>query len=193
MTALVALEIGDPGQIIRIPREAVGTEGSSIYLFEGEELTLEQLLYALLLESANDAATAIAVGLCGSMEAFAEQMNRKADALGLENTHFMNPHGLDHAEHYTTAQDLAKITREALRNEGYMLRKSIPLYLEPGSGRFEILFLFVPDRAGLLGLNPALAHRSRNIQRPKERPTHAKKSEIPHFVQQTPSFKQRKD
>ena len=82
---------------------------------------------------------------------------------------------------------------KALRNEGYMLRKSIPLYLEPGSGRFEILFLFVPDRAGLLGLNPALAHRSRNIQCPKERPTHAKKSEIPHFVQQTPSFKQRKD
>ena len=82
---------------------------------------------------------------------------------------------------------------KAFRNEGYILRKSIPLYLEPGSGKFEILFLFVPDRAGLLGQNPALAHRSRNIQRPKERPTYAKKSEIPHFVQQTPSFKQRKD
>ena len=82
---------------------------------------------------------------------------------------------------------------KALRNEGYMLRKSIPLYLEPGSGKFEILFLFVPDRAGLLGQNPALAHRSRNIQRPKERLLSSKKSEIPHFVQQTPSFKQRKD
>lgn len=82
---------------------------------------------------------------------------------------------------------------KAFRNEGYMLRKSIPLYLEPGSGKFEILFLFVPDRAGLLGQNPALAHRSRNIQRPKERPQRSKMSEIPHFVQQIPSFKQRKD
>ena len=82
---------------------------------------------------------------------------------------------------------------KAFRNEGYVLRKSIPLYLEPGSGRFEILFLFVPDRVGLLGQNPAMAHRSRNIQRPKERPQSSKKCEIPHFVQQTPSFRQRKD
>jgi hypothetical protein len=82
---------------------------------------------------------------------------------------------------------------KAFRNEGYVLRKSIPLYLEPGSGKFEILFLFVPDRVGLLGQNPALAHRSRNIQRPKERPQRSKMSEIPHFVQQIPSFKQRKD
>ena len=82
---------------------------------------------------------------------------------------------------------------KAFRNEGYVLRKSIPLYLEPGSGRFEILFLFVPDRVGLLGQNPAMAHRSRNIQRPKERPQSSKKCEIPHFVQQTASFKQRKD
>ena len=82
---------------------------------------------------------------------------------------------------------------KAFRNEGYVLRKSIPLYLEPGSGRFEILFLFVPDRVGLLGQNPAMAHRSRNIQRPKERPQSSKKCEIPHFVQQAPSFRQRKD
>ena len=82
---------------------------------------------------------------------------------------------------------------KAFRNEGYVLRKSIPLYLEPGRGVFEILFLFVPDRAGLLGQNPALAHRSRNIQRPKERIQRANMSDIPHFVQKTPSFKQRKD
>jgi len=81
----------------------------------------------------------------------------------------------------------------AFRNEGYILRKSIPLYLEPGRGNFEILFLFVPDRVGLLGQNPAQAHRSRNIQRPKERPTRSKMSDIPHFVQKTPSFRQRKD
>jgi len=82
---------------------------------------------------------------------------------------------------------------KSFRNEGYMLRKSIPFYLEPGRGNFEILFLFVPDRVGILGQNPALAHRSRNIQRPKERPQRANMSDIPHFVQKTPSFKQRKD
>ena len=82
---------------------------------------------------------------------------------------------------------------KSFRNEGYMLRKNIPLYMEPGRGNFEILFLFVPDRVGILGQNPAQAHRSRNIQRPKERPTRANSSEIPHFVQKSPSFKQRKD
>ena len=82
----------------------------------GEKLTLEQLLYALLLESANDAALAIAIGLCGSVEAFAEKMNQKASDLGLESTHFVNPHGLDDAEHYTTAHELARITQCALQN-----------------------------------------------------------------------------
>jgi len=82
---------------------------------------------------------------------------------------------------------------KAFRNEGYMLRKNIPLYMEPGRGNFEILFLFVPDRVGILGQNPAQAHRSRNIQRPKERPTRSNMADIPHFVQKTPSFKQRKD
>ena len=82
---------------------------------------------------------------------------------------------------------------KSFRNEGYMLRKSIPFYMEPGRGNFEILFLFVPDRVGILGLNPAQAHRSRNIQRPKESLQRSKMSDIPHFVQKTPTFKQRKD
>lgn len=116
MTALVALEIADPEQTIPIPAEAVGVEGSSIYLSEGEELTLEELLYALLLESANDAALAIAIGLAGSVESFARQMNDTAKVLGLTDSHFTNPHGLDHKEHYTTARDLALITRYALEN-----------------------------------------------------------------------------
>ena len=91
--------------------------------------------------------------------------------------------------------NLETATKEikAFRNEGYVLRKCIPLYMEPGRGNFELLFLFVPDRVGLLGQNPAQAHRSRNIQRPKERPQRANMSDIPHFVQKTPSFKQRKD
>ena len=116
MTALVALESAQPDRIVRIPAEAVGVEGSSVYLYEGEELTLEQLLYALLLSSANDAAVAIAVDLAGSVEDFADRMNAKAAELGLTNTHFINPHGLDDPDHYTTAAELATITREALKN-----------------------------------------------------------------------------
>lgn len=79
------------------------------------------------------------------------------------------------------------------RNEGYVLRKSVPLYLEPGSSKFEVLFIFVPDRNGLLGHNPANFAKSRNIQKPKERLFDAKQSNIPHFVQNKPTFKQRKD
>lgn len=78
------------------------------------------------------------------------------------------------------------------RREGYMLRKSIPLYLEPGSGKFEILFLFVPDRAGILGQNPAQKAKSRNVQRPQERVNRQNSAERPHFAQSAPTFKQRK-
>ena len=73
-----------------------------------------------------------------------------------------------------------------------MLRKNIPLYLEPGSDKFEVMFLFVPDRVGILGQNPAQKQRSRTIQRPKERVFAQKTQEIPHFSQKAPTFKQRK-
>lgn len=116
MTALVALELASPDTTVRVDKRAVGIEGSSIYLCEGEELTLEALLYALMLESANDAAVAIAIGVAGSEEAFVDAMNRKASSLGLENTHFANPHGLDAETHCTTAYELALIARAALQN-----------------------------------------------------------------------------
>ena len=116
MTALVALEAAPPDTVIEVDASAVGTEGSSIYLCEGEKLTLEKLLYALMLESANDAAVAIAIGVAGSQEAFVDAMNRKATSLGLSDTHFANPHGLDAEAHYTTAYELAIIAREALKN-----------------------------------------------------------------------------
>lgn len=114
MTALVAIETLPIDTIIQTPLEAVGIEGSSIYLTEGERLTLEQLLYALMLSSANDAAVAIALACAGSVEDFAHLMNKKAQDLGLQNTHFVNPHGLDDAAHYTTAYELACITQAAL-------------------------------------------------------------------------------
>jgi len=116
MTALVALELAAPDTVISVDKRAIGTEGSSIYLCEGETLTLEELLYALMLESANDAAVAIAIGVSGSEEAFVDAMNTKATSLGLCDTHFANPHGLDAEAHYTTAYELAVIAREALQN-----------------------------------------------------------------------------
>ena len=116
MTALLVLETCDPAAVITIPKEAVGIEGSSIYLCEGEALTVTQLLYAMLLASANDAATALALYVSGSVEAFAARMNEKAAALGLTDTHFENPHGLASETHYTTAYDLAIITTRALRD-----------------------------------------------------------------------------
>lgn len=116
MTAVVALELAAPDTLITVDGRAVGTEGSSVYLCEGERLTLEQLLYALMLESANDSAVAIAIGVSGSIEAFVDEMNRKATSLGLSNTHFANPHGLDAEAHYTTAYELARIAQAALQN-----------------------------------------------------------------------------
>ncbi len=126
MTALVAAERMPLSQKITVPREAVGIEGSSVYLTEGEVFTLEELLYCTLLESANDAATAIALAVGGSIEGFADMMNEKCAALGLRDTHFTNPHGLDDDEHYTTARELGIIAAEALKNEA--LRRIFSTY-----------------------------------------------------------------
>ena len=116
MTAVVAIESGNLERTVIIPKEAVGIEGSSIYLCEGENLTLEQLLYALMLSSANDAATAIAIAIAGNETAFVNMMNQTATKIGLSNTHFDNPHGLDSENHYTTAKDLAMLTAYALKH-----------------------------------------------------------------------------
>lgn len=120
MSALVAIErCSDLQKEVKIDSAACGIEGSSIYLKEGERLTLEQLLYALLLESANDSACAIAIEIAGSVEKFAELMNETAEKIGMNDSHFTNPHGLDHEEHYTTAADMAKLAVYALKNEDF--------------------------------------------------------------------------
>lgn len=115
MTALIAIENCNPETEFQIPKEAVGVEGSSVYLKEGEVLTLSELLYCLMLESGNDAATAIAVCVGGSIENFAEMMNQRAKEMGLTSTHFTNPHGLSDENHKTTARELAYITAEAMQ------------------------------------------------------------------------------
>ena len=116
MTAIVAIENGDLSDVVKTSRRAAGKEGSSIYLKAGEEMSLHHLLYGLMLRSGNDAAVAIAEHVGGSEEGFVWLMNEKARELGLANTHFMNPHGLDHDDHYSSANDLAKLTAYALRN-----------------------------------------------------------------------------
>ena len=114
MTALVAIERENLNKKVKVDPRAIGVEGSSAYLREGEEFTLRELLYALMLRSANDAAEAIAYAIADGIKEFALIMNEKAAALGLRDTHFTNPHGLDDDEHYTTALELAKITAAAL-------------------------------------------------------------------------------
>lgn len=116
MTALVVCEHCNVLDRVRIPKEAVGVEGSSMYLQEGEVLTVQELLYGLMLHSGNDAAVALAIYCGGTVEGFAELMNDKLHALGLQNSHFKNPHGLDAPGHYSTARDLAVLTAYAMKN-----------------------------------------------------------------------------
>ncbi|MGN0713466.1 MAG: D-alanyl-D-alanine carboxypeptidase family protein [Anaerovoracaceae bacterium] len=124
MTALVVLEtleeleLGLDSEII-VPTEAQGVEGSSLYLRAGERVSVEELLYGLMLQSGNDSAVALAACVGGSVEHFVEQMNQRAKALGCRGTQFMNPNGLYDAEHYTTARDLAYIAREAMKREDF--------------------------------------------------------------------------
>ena len=116
MTALIVCEQCNVLDRIRIPKEAVGIEGSSMYLKEGEILTIQDLLYGLMLHSGNDAAVALALYCGGTVEGFAELMNDKAHMLGLHDTHFVNPHGLDAPGHYSTAEELAVLGAYAMEN-----------------------------------------------------------------------------
>ncbi len=116
MTALVVCQQCNVLDRVEIPVEAVGVEGSSMYLREGEVLTVQELLYGLMLRSGNDAAVALAIYCGGTVEGFAELMNDKARDLGLRNTHFVNPNGLDAPGHYSTALDLAKLSAYAMQD-----------------------------------------------------------------------------
>ena len=116
MTALIVCEQCNVLDRMRIPKEAVGIEGSSMYLQEGEILTIQELLYGLMLRSGNDAAVALAIYCGGTVEGFAELMNDKARSLGMKESHFVNPNGLDAPEHYATARDLATLAAYAMEN-----------------------------------------------------------------------------
>ena len=118
MTALVAVESHpDLSEVVTIRPEWTGVEGSSMYLKAGEELTLEALLYGLLLASGNDAAVAIAGFCAGDVDTFVAWMNDKAAELGMEHTHFENPNGLNDEGHYSTAADMAALARVVMEHE----------------------------------------------------------------------------
>ena len=132
MTGLLVCEAGDLEREVSVPPEAAGVEGSSLYLKAGERITVRELLYGLMLRSGNDAAVALAIVSAGSVEAFAERMNEKARALGMEHTHFENPNGLDGEEHYSTARDLAKLCAYAMENEAFRAISSSKSFTENG-------------------------------------------------------------
>ena len=121
MTALITLETLEKyespmEQKITVPPEAEGVEGSSLYLKAGEKISIEDLLYGLMLVSGNDAAVALAEIIGGSQQTFVEMMNHRAEELHCSNTHFANPNGLFDENHYTTVRDMAIIAAEAMRN-----------------------------------------------------------------------------
>lgn len=119
MTAVIALERCPLDDVVTVSANAANQEGSSAYVAENMQLYMRDMLYGLMLNSGNDAAVAIAEHVAGSVEAFAELMNEKTLELGLRNTHFVNPNGLDDPEHYTTAADLALIARYAMANADF--------------------------------------------------------------------------
>ena len=134
MTGLLSCESGKLNDSVKVSAFASGTEGSSLWLKLGEKQTLENLTYGLMLKSGNDAAVAIAEYLGGSIDAFALLMNKKAREIGAVNTNFENPHGLDSDGHYTTAYDLALITREAMKNKNFSEIVSTKTYSIPMQG-----------------------------------------------------------
>jgi serine-type D-Ala-D-Ala carboxypeptidase (penicillin-binding protein 5/6) len=119
MTALLALEKADPNDVFTAPDYSAQPAESRINLREGERMTVDDLLHALLLESANDAAVALAEGISGSRQALVDEMNARAHELGLDHTSYANPIGLDQAGNYSSAQDLATLARKLLRNRRF--------------------------------------------------------------------------
>lgn len=119
MTAIIAIESNQMDDRIKASRNAIHTEGSSIYLEEGEKMQLEDLIYGLMLRSGNDAAMAIAEHIGESEEGFVYLMNEKARWIGMTNTNFANPHGLEEENHYSTAYDMAILMQYAMNNETF--------------------------------------------------------------------------
>lgn len=160
MTALVALESGhDMDEVVTIDPAWTGAEGSSIYLRAGEQVTLETLLYGLMLCSGNDAALAVA-GYCGdSIEDFVTRMNEKAAELGMKDSHFVNPNGLNDEGHYSSAYDMALLARACLENEALariVSTKSITLGTRTFTNHNKLLWRY----EGCVGLKTGFTEKA---------------------------------
>ena len=134
MTALVAIELGNLEQVTSVSPQAASVGGSSIYLRAGEKLSLEQLLYGALMHSGNDACVAIAEQIAVREDLFVNLMNLRAQRLGAKNTNFCNSNGLPNDKHYSSAYDLALITREALKNPVFSEIVATKNHTMPGPG-----------------------------------------------------------
>ena len=152
MTALIALEnCNNLDEVFDVDNRASGIEGTSIYLQKNERLCMRDLLYGLMLASGNDAACAIAYKVGnGSMETFVTLMNKKAEELGLTNTHFDNPHGLDSKNHYTSAYDLAVITANAMKNETF--KEIVSTKVKQIAGNDKVASRYVRNKHKLIGV-----------------------------------------
>ncbi len=142
VTAITVLDhCNDLDEKIVVSDSAIGIEGTSIYLKKDEEITVRDLLYGTMLASGNDSATALAVHTAGSVSAFCDLMNETARKVGATNSHFANPHGLDHKDHYTTAYDLALITAYALKNDTFADVVSTVRHTIPQTNKYETRYL----------------------------------------------------
>lgn len=140
MTCLVALEYGNMDDVVTVSESVVASRdpnGSNMDLVEGEELTMRDLIFCLMVASANDAGQLISEHIAGSTDAFVEMMNQKAQELGCTNTHFANPHGLHDEEHYTTARDIAKIMMAAMEYELFLEAYSTKVYEVSATNKSE--------------------------------------------------------
>ena len=137
MTALLVVENLSLDQEVTVTAEAAAMPETKLYLQEGEKITVENLLYGLLLESGNDAAVALAIAVAGSVEDFAKMMNERAAELGCTATHFVNPHGLEDDDHYSTARDMVLIAREALDNETVRKIAGTAEYTIPATNSYQ--------------------------------------------------------
>ncbi|MGF7396922.1 D-alanyl-D-alanine carboxypeptidase [Thermoanaerobacterium thermosaccharolyticum] len=137
LTAIIAIEKGKLNDVVTVNDDVKNIDGNSIYLVPGEKLTLEQLLYAMLLESANDAAIAVADHIGGNVQAFADMMNKKAKEIGANDSHFVNPNGLPDNNHYSTPYDMALIARYAMGNATFRKIVSTIHYQIPPTNKFD--------------------------------------------------------
>lgn len=160
MTALVAMESGHAlDEVVTVKREHTGAEGSSMYLREGEQVTLEALMYGLLLASGNDAALVVADHCGGTVEEFVARMNRKAALLGMENTSFVNPSGLTEEGHQSTAADMARLAAACMKNDviaGIVGTRSITIAGRTFTNHNKLLWRY----EGCVGMKTGYTERS---------------------------------